>query len=191
MDLPPLDPEHFDRLKDDIRHRGVRIPILLDGKTGEEIDGKLRQQIAQELGIRDIPTIFVSMLSSDERDDLRLAVNLYRRHLTRAQMRELIAWGKVFDDAIVSHDRDKTYHAHQQPLSEALFYIGALTGPRSTICDPFPGSGTIACAVARLGQGRRFSGAEVDLQTCAIARSRVAEEVHTGTSPSAKVAMAR
>jgi hypothetical protein len=44
--------------------------------------------------------------------------------------------GKVFDDAIVSMDRDKTYHAHQQPLSEAMFYVGALTGPRSTICDP-------------------------------------------------------
>jgi predicted RNA methylase len=99
--------------------------------------------------------------------------------------------GKVFDDAVVSADRDKTYHAHQQPLSEAMFYIKALTGPRSTICDPFLGSGTTACAVARLGQGRRFLGSEIDGQACAIARSRVAEEVHTGASPAAKVATSR
>jgi hypothetical protein len=99
--------------------------------------------------------------------------------------------GKVFDDAIISHDRDKSFHDFQQPLSEAIFYVGALTGPRSTICDPFLGSGTTACAVARLGQGRRFWGSEIDLQTCAIARNRVAEEVHTGASPAARTTMSR
>jgi DNA modification methylase len=58
-------------------------------------------------------------------------------------------------------------------------------------CDPFLGSATTACACVRLGGNRRFWGAEVDLQTCAIARSRVAEEVHTGASPAAKAAMSR
>jgi site-specific DNA-methyltransferase (adenine-specific) len=98
---------------------------------------------------------------------------------------------QVFDDAIITKDRDKAYHDCQQPLSEAIFFIGALTGPRSTICDPFLGAGTTACAVARLGQGRRFWGAEVDPETCAIARSRVAEEVGTAASPAATVAMSR
>jgi ParB-like chromosome segregation protein Spo0J len=419
MNLPPLSTDLYDRLRDDIRHRGIQIPILVDSRTGEVIDGKLRKQIATELGIRDIPTIYVSRLSSAERDDLRLAINTYRRHLTRAQMRELVAWalkqtpgdsdrsvarrtgadnktvagvrrrleageeipqlaarnghdgkkypaakpaafacsasegrrvralldrladdapartasirvlhklanrkerddlerdpdarlparirieccdfrnlsvpdgtvdliftdpmwgkagrklmpafaawaakklrpdggllllytghaglldvgheigkrlsyiwtiscyngakgtltqhdlgirscwrpmllfcrgryreGKVFDDAIVSHDRDKTYHAFQQPLSEASFYIGVLTRPRSTICDPFLGAATTACACVRLGGNRRFWGAEVDPETCAIARSRIAEEVRSGGSaavPSAKAATA-
>jgi site-specific DNA-methyltransferase (adenine-specific) len=101
---------------------------------------------------------------------------------------------KVFDDALVSTDRDKTYHDFQQPLSEALFYLKALTGPRAVICDPFSGSGTTACAVARLGQGRRFWGSEIDAGACAIARSRVAEEMRSsGTQPipSAKAATAR
>jgi site-specific DNA-methyltransferase (adenine-specific) len=419
MDLPPLPSDLYARLRDDIRHRGIQVPILVDGKTGQVIDERQRQRIAQELGIRDIRTIYVSRLSSDERDDLRVAVNLYRRHLTRAQMRELVGWdlkqrpessdrwvagktgvnhrtvanvrrrleaggeilhlperdgcdGKkypaakptvfacssaegrraralldrlgddapartasirvlhkllnrkeradlsvspdarlpahikieccdfrelpvpdgavdliftdppwglggrrlipdfsnwaarklkpdggllliyaghsgllevggeiarrltylwtlschngdgrgtntrhdllirccwrpilmfcrgeyhrprqVFDDEVVSTDRDKTYHSHQQPLSEALFYVGALTGPRSTICDPFLGAGTTACAVARLGQGRRFWGSEIDAEACALARSRVAEEVQTGASPAARVATSR
>ena len=92
MNLPPLPSDLYDRLRDDVLHRGVQIPILVDSKTGEVIDGKLRKQIAAELGINHIPTIFVGRLTPEERADLRLAVNLYRRHLTRAQMRELIAW---------------------------------------------------------------------------------------------------
>ena len=51
----------------------------------------------------------------------------------------------------------------------------APSGPKSVVCDPFLGSGTTACAVSRLGQGRRFWGAEIDAETCAIARRRVAE----------------
>jgi hypothetical protein len=92
MDLPPPEGDLYDRLRDDIRLRGIQVPILVDNATGEVIDGRLRTQIAAELKIRDIPTIFVGLLSSEERDDLRLAVNLYRRHLSRDQMRELIAW---------------------------------------------------------------------------------------------------
>ncbi len=90
---------------------------------------------------------------------------------------------RVFDDAILSTERDKSYHDHQQPLSEALFYIGALTRPKAVVCDPFLGSGTTACAVARLGQGRRFWGSEIDADTCRIARSRVAQELSAGGTP--------
>jgi DNA modification methylase len=86
---------------------------------------------------------------------------------------------RIFDDAVISEDRDKTYHDYQQPLSEAMFYVKALSGPKSVMCDPFLGSGTTACAVARLGQGRRFWGSEVDADTCSIARRRVAEELRS------------
>jgi hypothetical protein len=30
------------------------------------------------------------------------------------------------DDAVVSEDRDKSFHDYQQPLGEALFYVKAL-----------------------------------------------------------------
>ena len=394
MDLPSISTDLYDRLREDIRHRGIQVPILVDNATGEVIDGKQRKQIAHELGIKDVPTIYVGRLRPSERTDLRLAVNLYRRHLTRAQIRELIAWAlkqtpeasdrrmagktgvnhrtvagvrrqleargeilhlptrngqdgkeypvaakptvyaasssegrrakslldrlgddapprpasirvlhkllnrkerealkscpeahlpahikieccdfrdlavtngsvdliftdppwdkegrrlipdfaewaarklrpdgglllvytghagllevgsqiakkltylwtlschngcgfgtstrhdllircrwrpvlmfcrgkyrprQVFDDAVITEDREKTYHDYQQPLSEALFFIKALTRPKATVCDPFLGSATTACAVARLGQGRRFWGAEIDADTC-------------------------
>jgi hypothetical protein len=93
---------------------------------------------------------------------------------------------RTFDDAVISDDRDKTHHDYQQPLSEALFYIKALTGPKSVICDPFLGAATSAVAVARLGQGRKFWGAEVDPETCAIARNRVAEELESPGATAAR-----
>jgi hypothetical protein len=55
----------------------------------------------------------------------------------------------------------------------------ALTRPKSVVCEPFLGSGTTACAVARLGQGRQFWGSEVDSETSGLARHRVAQELKT------------
>jgi hypothetical protein len=101
--------------------------------------------------------------------------------------------GKVFDDAVISTDRDRTYHDYQQPLGAALFYVGELTRPGATICDPFLGSGTTACAFVRLGYGRRFWGSEIDADTYAVARGRIAEEVRlagTQATPAAQAASA-
>jgi DNA modification methylase len=83
-----------------------------------------------------------------------------------------------FDDAVITRDPEKSLHDRQQPLSEATFYIKALSGPKSVVCDPFLGSGTAACAVCRLGQGRLFRGAEIDAETCAIACRRVTRSDH-------------
>ena len=64
IELPPLPADLFNRLRDDIRLRGIQIPILVDNTTGEVIDGKQRKQIAVELGIKNIPTIYVSRLDA-------------------------------------------------------------------------------------------------------------------------------
>ena len=88
----PLEPDLYQKLREDIRLRGIQIPILVDSAPGEVIDGRLRKQVAAELKIKAIPTIHVGRLSEREKADLRLAVNLYRRHLSRAQMRDLLSW---------------------------------------------------------------------------------------------------
>ena len=54
IELPPLPSDLYERLRDDISLRGIQIPILVDNTTGEVIDGKLRKQIADELGIGEI-----------------------------------------------------------------------------------------------------------------------------------------
>jgi hypothetical protein len=35
MILPPLPSALYDRLRDDIRHKGIQIPVLVDNATGE------------------------------------------------------------------------------------------------------------------------------------------------------------
>ena len=82
----------FRRLKAEIRRWGrVLVPIVVD-EHDRIIDGKLRWEIAQELGIRDIPRVIVRGLTDDEQHDLRLIINICRRHLSREQVRQWIAW---------------------------------------------------------------------------------------------------
>jgi DNA modification methylase len=130
-------------------------PINLLGASSLE-DRRSRQCQHEESRFRRTARYLVTSRSS----------NCLRSHLISTN---------VFDDAVISEDREKAYHDYQQPVSESVFFIKALTRPRAVICDPFLGSGTTACAVTRLGQGRRFWGAEIDHDTCKIARSRVAE----------------
>lgn len=91
--LPSISPDLRERLKEDIRRRGILVPVLL-AQDGECLDGRLRLEIAEELGISRtaVPKIVVGRLSQAERGDLRLVLNLCRRQLTQAQTRELIAW---------------------------------------------------------------------------------------------------
>jgi hypothetical protein len=51
-------------------------------------------EFAEELGLsaRAVPKIVVGRIFAAERADLRLVLNLYRRQLSQAQVRELIAW---------------------------------------------------------------------------------------------------
>lgn len=89
-DLPPIDPDLRRRLAEDILKRGVLVPIL-QAEDGEVLDGRLRLEIAEEHGVF-CPRILVGKLSPAERSDLRVAVNLYRRHLSREQVRHLVEW---------------------------------------------------------------------------------------------------
>ena len=92
-ELPPISPELRNRLKEDIRKRGILVPILLT-HDGQCLDGMLRLSIAEEFGLSsaEIPKVVIGRLTQVERADLRVALNLFRRQLTQAQVRELIAW---------------------------------------------------------------------------------------------------
>jgi len=92
MDLPSFTNWEYEKLREDISRRGVVIPLLVDAKTLQIIDGRIRNRICEELGIREVPKILVGGLSGDDLTDLRIAVNLYRRHLSSEQKRELVAW---------------------------------------------------------------------------------------------------
>ena len=77
----------------------------------------------------------------------------------------------VLYDYMEGSAKEKELHPWQQPVGEALKYIGDLSKPGDLICDPFLGSGTTAVACERLS--RRFVGCDVDLGCVNMARKRV------------------
>lgn len=90
--LPALPSDLFAALKADVAARGVLVPIVVDSTTGEVLDGRVRSEIARQLAIRDIPTIFLGKLTAKDRQEIRNGLNVYRRHLTRQQIQECVLW---------------------------------------------------------------------------------------------------
>ena len=94
--LPPLSAEEYQALKADIAMVGVRLPIVVDAATGAVLDGHHRLRAVEELRaeghkVADFPRQVVRLASDEDRVDLVLAANLFRRHLTRAQRQKLVA----------------------------------------------------------------------------------------------------
>lgn len=93
--LPPLSPEEYTTLKEDIRARGVCVPIEFDG-DGNVLDGHNRLQIWNELqdegaNIPMYDQVVRHFESEDAKRDYVLALNLKRRHLSNDQKAELYA----------------------------------------------------------------------------------------------------
>ena len=88
--MPNMPPEQFESLKADIEERGVLVSIDVD-EEGHILDGHHRYRACVELGITDFPTTVRPCLSEEERRIFARKSNMLRRHLTRAQVRELIA----------------------------------------------------------------------------------------------------
>lgn len=92
LKLPPLPPDQYEALRDNIAVNGVLVPILVDsdGSLRRIIDGNYRKQIAAELGY-ECPEIVHGGLDHKEKRTLARALNLARRQLDRDQKRQLIA----------------------------------------------------------------------------------------------------
>src|SRR5271157_2883452 len=88
--LPDLPAEEFQALKEDIRRRGVQVPIEITTED-EILDGHQRLRACEQLGIKDYPVKVVAGLRTDqEKRHHAIRANLLRRQLTREQRRTLI-----------------------------------------------------------------------------------------------------
>ena len=89
--LPDLPPEEFEALQEDIRRRGVQLPVEVTTED-EILDGHQRLRACEQLGIRDYPVKVVAGLQNDlEKRHHAIRANLLRRQLSREQRRTLIA----------------------------------------------------------------------------------------------------
>src|SRR6266851_3877582 len=89
--LPPMTPAEFEALTADIAERGVVVPIDVD-EDGEILDGHNRYRAWLKLKKNEPPpTIVRSGLSEQEKRAFARKNNIIRRHLTREQIRQLVA----------------------------------------------------------------------------------------------------
>jgi ParB-like chromosome segregation protein Spo0J len=87
--MPDLSTDQYAALKANIEANGILVPIIVD-QHGRILDGHNRSRIAAELGI-ELPRETNHVTDDDEAEDLAVALNCARRHLTRDQTREVIA----------------------------------------------------------------------------------------------------
>lgn len=87
--MPPLSAEEYAELKEDIRRRGVMVPIEFDD-DGNVLDGHHRLQICAELGITDFPKVIRSGLTEEQKRTHARKLNMARRQLNQEQRRLLI-----------------------------------------------------------------------------------------------------
>ena len=90
--LPAIDQRLYQALKADIALRGILVPLIFCAKSKQCLDGRVRLLIAEQLGIKQIPKIYVGNLTVSEGNDLRVVVNGLRRQLTRDQLSVIIEW---------------------------------------------------------------------------------------------------
>lgn len=88
--VPPLTDEEEEQLRADILAQGVLVQVVAT-ETNEVLDGYHRLKIAADLGQSDVPIKVVPGLSAEEKLALAIDLNLHRRHLTRQQIREIVA----------------------------------------------------------------------------------------------------
>jgi hypothetical protein len=87
--LPPLSDAEYQELRESIRQHGVGVPSIWD-EAGNLVDGANRERACEELGIA-CPREIREFASEAEKLEMAISLNVARRHMTRAQKRELIA----------------------------------------------------------------------------------------------------
>lgn len=87
--MPPLTADEYAELKEDIRRRGVMVPIEFD-EAGNVLDGHHRLQICAELGITDFPKVIRAGLTEEQKRTHARKLNMARRQLNQEQRRQLI-----------------------------------------------------------------------------------------------------
>lgn len=85
----PLTDHEYEALRQSIKLNGVRSPVIV-GEHIACVDGRHRMLIAIELGLVDVPAIFLEDLGAEQERELSIGLNAARRQLTRQQKRSII-----------------------------------------------------------------------------------------------------
>jgi ParB-like chromosome segregation protein Spo0J len=100
------DPKSFDDLVHDIALRGIQCPIVLD-EWCNVIDGKRRLRAAKILGGKNVPVTMIPGLTEPEKWEWAQALNIHRRHLTPAQIQEVVRKNRMTLTAVARELRQQ------------------------------------------------------------------------------------
>jgi len=87
---PALREETFTTLAQDMKERGMMVPIVID-EWGNVIDGQHRLLAAEMLGWSSVPNLIASGLTEEEKWALAQDLNLHRRHLSQEEILSIVA----------------------------------------------------------------------------------------------------
>jgi ParB/RepB/Spo0J family partition protein len=80
-------PQNYNEIRDNILQLGLIQPILVNPNDFQIISGNLRVQIAQELGIKEVPVVFID-LSEEEMNIVFISTNFQREKSIMDKYRE-------------------------------------------------------------------------------------------------------
>lgn len=88
--LPIIDQAEFEELVEDVRQRGILVPIVID-EFGNVVDGGHRLKAARLLGLTSVPTIVASGLTEEGKWAVANDLNVHRRQLSPEQIKKIVA----------------------------------------------------------------------------------------------------
>lgn len=105
--IPKPAKDDLERLKEDIRENGIRIPIIIN-EENTILDGHQRFDIAQEYNQREIPCVRMRFNNELEEKRFIIALNFHRRQLNTAQRAELALELKEIESVIAKRRQEAT-----------------------------------------------------------------------------------
>ena len=112
--MPPLSPDEYQDLYEDIKANGVLVPIIED-EDGVIIDGHHRAKIASELNVP-CPVEIAEGKGEAAKRGMAFTLNLKRRHLNREQRRHLIAESLKKDPQLSNREHARRTGAHKDTV---------------------------------------------------------------------------
>jgi ParB-like chromosome segregation protein Spo0J len=123
--FPDLPAEEYDALLEDIEKRGIVYPVIRD-QGGITIDGHQREHVAAALGI-EVPVKVIEVADDAERDELAVALNVHRRHLTPEARRAAIL--RLAPTGMTQTEIARHTGSSQQRVSQVLGEVTSTSNP--------------------------------------------------------------
>lgn len=163
--MPRLSPDEYADLEQSIKQDGVLLPIIVS-EGGEIIDGHHRAEIAHKIGVH-CPRVVKSGTPTELRT-FAFSLNLNRRHLTREQVRDLIAQSLLADPQLSDREHGRRTGASDKTVAK--------------VREPMERTAEIPQSATRIsGDGRERPSTQPDWTSATDALAKITETTKTET----------